>query len=362
MTANLARRLIGAAMLVVATTATAQNDTQLTKIISYATPASPALALIGGSADKISRPTSAKDIATSFANAVNESGKVVQGLAVEFGSGLLARQMDRETYRSVPGFIRANMAFSIGSAKVAGDSSSTNLALGVRATLLNHADPFFRRGATVVADLLGCLRLGDPNSSEPIGKQKPVRGCYDKVAAADSADQAKWEVEHWNAWSVGIASAYATQLKGSEFGNTSRFGWTASAVVAAPLCFSDDNRAGMCKNGQWFFQLAHDARDSLSKTDVELDRTSLGTRLNLGTDRVGFFAEYLSARYGATAAMKARTASEWSTGIEWRATDDVWVSTGLGNRYNAAIGKEKAVVMAGLHFNTYSKRKFAAAK
>jgi hypothetical protein len=338
----------------------AQGQDSLTRLITYALPTAPAIALIGGSTEGIARPTTPKDLATTMTNAVDASGRVMQGVALEFGRTVLARNVDRETYLSPLGFVRANTALSLGTARVAGDSASTNLGIGVRVLLLNRSDPLVRDGSKeALASLQRCLDAYDPNSPEPVRQQQPVRDCYASVATADSVAQLKWILDHWNAWSVGVAYAYAAHLGNSEFGNRTPFGWSASAVVAAPLCLSEARTAALCRHGQLLLQLAHDSRDSLSATEAGSSRSVLGARLNIGTARIGFFAELLAARYGASSGSHA-SKSEWSGGLEWRVNDDLWASTGLGTRYDLAVATEKVVVFAGLRFNTFSTRKFVA--
>lgn len=349
-----------AASLLVPGAAPAQGLDSLSKIISFATPAAPALAFIGGSAERIARPTTPKDVATSFLSAVNESGKLIQGFAVELGSALLARNVDRDEYRTTWGFLRSNVGLSIGTAKVSGDSAATDLGVGLRALILNGADPYLRDGGdSVIAELRACLREYDPNSDKPITQQPAVTSCYSEVAVRDSVAQQAWAAERWNAWSLGVSVAHASRLADSDLQQASAYGWTASAVLAMPMCLSQRAQAGLCRRGQWLVEVSRESRDSVAATQPELDRSVLGVRLNLGTRSAGFLAEYLSAVYDATATTPRRSASEWSLGVEWRATDDIWLATGVGSRYDAAVGTENAVVFGGMRLNAYSKRKFS---
>lgn len=332
----------------------------ITKYFTYAIPAMPGLTFIGSTSEKIARPTSVKDIVTTFANGVDESGKLLQGLAVELGTGLLTRGMDQAEYRTFGGFIRANTALSIGTIKAAGDSASTNLGVGLRVVILNRADPGTRRDTITEQSLLVCIKppIYDPNGGE-IWKQKPVIECHNKAVKADSMRKVAWAAAHWNAWSIGVAGATGVQFAGSEFSRHRGMGFGGSAVIAAPLCLDESKRDGLCQYGQWMVQASHESRDSLSAKEKQGERTAVGARVNLGSERAGFFFEYLAVQFGKVGSTPARTASEWSTGVEWRATDDIWLSTGVGTRYDIAAGKEKVVLLGGLRLHTYSKRKFA---
>jgi len=84
-----------------------------------------------------------------------------------------------------------------------------------------------------------------------------------------------------------------------------------------------------------------------------------GARVTLGSDKIGVFAEVLGTNLvsDAKAGQRKHTA-DWSGGIEGRVSENLWVSTGLGSRYNELVGKNKAVLVAGIRMNVAGKQQF----
>lgn len=349
--------LLAALGLVSASRSEAQGDTiSLTRLVQFTVPATPALTFIGASTEKISRPTAPKDFAALLSNAIDESGRVIQGLAVELSpKKLLIPRMDAEGYRRRAGFITANTAISVGTIKATGDSSSTNLGIGLRSTILDRSDPMTADGsATVLAALQRCA------GSAPVPRTGPERARFIScLASADSAFRADFRRDHWNDWGLTIGIATGMQLADSEWGRGRRMGWAANGVLAAPLCLSAGS-AGLCGHGQWLVQVGYEQRDSIVGAPKNAEAVVVGARSIIGSDTFGFFAEILWARDRGKSSASGGNGRDWSTGIEFRVSDELWATTGVGARYSELLGKEKAVLIAGLRASLLGQRKLGA--
>src|ERR1017187_7354795 len=123
-----------------ANAADGQSPDSVLKVVQYAIPAIPALTFIGSTDEKITRPITPKDIAGFVTSGIDQSGHVAQGLGAEFGMRqIFMPHLDVDGYRHH--YLFANTAVSIGTVKVASDSSSTNLGLGLRMTVFDGSDP-----------------------------------------------------------------------------------------------------------------------------------------------------------------------------------------------------------------------------
>jgi hypothetical protein len=146
-------------------------------------------------------------------------------------------------------------------------------------------------------------------------------------------------------------------LSQSEFSNRRAIGFATSALVALPLPLGDWVR----KHAQVLAQVGYESRDSIAGVLHPTTAATCGARLTLGSEVVGAFAEVLgSHRRGAGGSSVPSTdQADWSAGLEFKVSDDLWATTGFGSRYNAVAGKNKTIVLAGIKVNLSGKRSFA---
>lgn len=329
----------------------------LTKMVQFAIPATPALSFIGATSEKIARPVSAKEFATFLSNSIDEAGKLVQGLAVEVAiRQAFFAKMDQTEYASRRGFVLANTALSLGTAKTTGDSASTNLGLGLRTTFVDRSDPmsaaasgFFR--ARLEEAALKCLPAG------PIGgdakKLAEFKACF---APLDSAARHDWRRDHWNGLAFNLAWATGVQFGASDLQSRSSLGHSVTAVLALPACIVE-HRSWLCRHGQWLVQAGYEKRDSVLGSPTPTERVLFGARGTVGTDQLGVFGEFLQATNTATSGVGTpRRSTDWSAGVEFRVSDGLWATTGVGSRYLAEADEDKVVVLAGLRVNVNKDR------
>ena len=81
-----------------------------------------------------------------------------------------------------------------------------------------------------------------------------------------------------------------------------------------------------------------------------------GAKLVFGNDRVGGLAAIVGslANRGAD-----RHTGRWSAGVEYRATETLWLSTGFGSTLGNAVTDNRAMVIANLRWNVSGERSFA---
>jgi len=336
--------------------ANAQSDSvDVLKVVQFTIPATPALAFIGTTSEKITQPTTPKDIAAMIANGIDASGHVVQGLAGEIAfRKIFLPNLDVDGYRKFWPFILANTALSAGTVKVAGDTSSTNIGLGLRVTLFDRSDPM-----TTNAHVLDAVHACSPDGPVPDDPTKlaAFKKCF---AAADSQFATKFRKDHWNDFALTLAAATGWQLGQSELSQHQAMGMSVSALLAAPLCLGA-SKGNLCDKGQWLFQGGYEQRDSILGAPTSSRRLSYGVRGTIGSDKVGVFAEIVGTNLLSDAKPgQQQHTTDWSGGIEGRVSDNVWVSTGLGSRYNELVAKNKAVLIAGVRMNLAGSQQFKA--
>lgn len=340
--------------------AAAQNPgaaagTDLTKLLQFSVPNSPAMKLIGATAEKITRPGSLKELATSLLSGVDAQGRFQQGVAIEVSPIQLVNQtMDRAWYQK--NLFLANLGVSIATTKASGDSSSTNLSLGVRSVIVDRANPVASREYEnqAVEALRACVTKHGGTGPIAADSIPRVRAC---VTAADTAIGHKFRRDHWNDYVVTVGGAYGLSLVNSEWDGSDNLGGQVWATVAGPICLSAHNPSRFCRRGQWLLEGQYESRDSTTISPQSLSQLMLGARVTWGSEVFGLFAEYLSLHRRDPAPQLKERVSERSAGIEFRVSDELWASTGLGSRYNDMIGKSQMVVVANLRINLTSNRK-----
>jgi hypothetical protein len=316
-----------------------QQRADLEQDHNFSVPESPAFTFIGASPTEITRPTSPREFAAGLLSGMNAAGQVQQGFALEVSP-----------FPVVPGFMVTLREYqssflkraayrtqvSLGTVRTEGDSASTDIGFGIRSTLFDEADPMQSRTYTdsLSARMLGCI----PDVPLLTDSTGPLRCIEDAIDSAQAIALAESR-ERWNSRRVTVAFASGTRFLKSDPHERVGLGWRAWALGSNPL-------------GRWGMILGYlevgrhkDVVDSLSYGSFRY-----GGRAVVGSSTLNGFLEVIGeSRFDATAAMEEGGKS-WSAGVELKATDGIWLSTGFGQRYTSADAPDRLLVVANLRF------------
>ena len=85
------------------------------------------------------------------------------------------------------------------------------------------------------------------------------------------------------------------------------------------------------------------------------DAWTYGGRLNAGRPRINFFHESLGRRRNAAPDEVRESSTAWSAGIEFLATNNVWISTGVGERFGELVEPDRVVLLANVRWGLSTK-------
>lgn len=157
----------------------------------------------------------------------------------------------------------------------------------------------------------------------------------------------------WNRASLSVGAAWGLHMAGARVADARSFGGAAWVVGTLPFCISEQARAWLCRHGQWALQAQYDTRDD-DVVPGEEDAFTFGGRIYLGSGSVNGFAELLGTSLTDAPEGSDGFTAETSAGLEFRATDDAWLTTGLGTRFADRVQADRIFVIAGLHWNVAS--------
>jgi hypothetical protein len=315
----------------VRSTAAAQNSI-------FAVPESPAFTYLGMSPTRIARPTTARDLGVQLLDGVDSLGRSVQGFAIEVTPWLLrpAWQITLDDYRkSRLKYMFANLQMSLGTVKTSGDSASTDMAFGLRVTLIDHGDPMLSK--EYEDGLVKILKNG-PSPDVVLDDHRMAEFNAAKSAKIGALRQ-QWLRERWNAARLVLAGATGLRLLESQLDRSYGLGGGVWMSGAAPVS-GWGQLLGMV---QWNYRRALGASPKQSLL-------SYGARINAGSERANAYAEVVSmnelnARSGADA-----SSGQWSGGVEFRLAAGLWAATGLGSNFGLEAGADRVVVVANLRW------------
>ena len=301
---------------------------------SFAVPQSPAFTYLDLSPTRIERPTTARDVGIGLMNGIDAQGRVRQGLAAEATPWpwIPGLAIPASSYGNVGKYMLANLALSFGSARAAGDTAATDLAFGARTTVVDRSDPMADRAFrdSLRAAAVAC------NSDDPDAADSAIRTC---IATRNAQLRAQWLKTRWNAASFSLAAASGVRLRQSRFDQGNFTGVSAWAALALPLT----------TRGQLMAQARFDYLASIGRTPAA-SALRTGARAVFGSALVNGFLE-LEHNGEPAAGADARTS--WTGGIEFRATDEMWIATGFGKGYSAQQ-QDKIVMLANIRWRISS--------
>ncbi len=309
---------------------------------TYAVPESPTFHFIGVTPENVTRPASTRALAAALLSAIDTAGTVRQGFALDVAPFQLAKErVDLDDYQtSLTTFLKQNFTVSVGSVRAAGDSAATDAGFGARLTLWDRSDLMTHSAFTdgVAEHILErCIDL------EPLSL---ARQC----AATEAADLKKeWLDSLWNAPSVHLAGATAWRFGDSQIDDAHWLGLESWGVAALPGCIVSMS-GSICGSTQLLLMVGLENRGQAPGQE-DFAVFNYGGRALAGSTTFNVFLEIVGQdRIDPPAGVDESTAG-WSGGIEFRAGEGLWLSTGFGSRFATETEDDQIVLIAGLRFN-----------
>jgi hypothetical protein len=305
---------------------------------SFAVPESPAFSFLQFAPATVSRPNTPRDIVAALTNGIGEDGKVREGVSLEItpayvipGLAVSLTDYQRRSFKR----LLANMQLSFATVRAAGDSASTDMGLGIRFNVIDNGDPMrYADFTTALAQHMGGCR-------PPVPGAPPVIGCLNAVSDSLRAAFAK---THWNATRFAIALATGLRFDESRVSRSRALGWSAWAGVTAPLG----------QTGQMIGYFAVKHRPTVPGV-ASFSAVDFGGRVLVGSPGFNTFLEFVANTRFKTADSTNKSTAAWSGGIEFKAADNLWLSTGFGTRFGDTGKPNKVIVIANLKWGVSSK-------
>jgi hypothetical protein len=310
----------------------------------FATPESPAFTFLNSAPATVTRPNTPRDFVAALANGIDETGHVRQGISLEVTPGYLIPGLGvgLDTYqKSSFKRILSNTQLSIATVRTAGDTASTDLGLGLRLTLLDRGDP--------MADTSYTKAMGDAmltNCPPPTPTAPPALDCL-----GDQVDQLRSQYlkAHWNSTRFTMAFATGLRFDQSEVSRTSGLGWNGWAALTAPVGTA----------GQMIGYFAFTHRPELSGVP-KFSSVDFGARVLLGSPSFNAFAEVVGNSKFDTPVTVDKSSAAWSGGVEFRAAENLWLSTGFGTRFGDTGQPDRVILLGNLRWGVASKSRLAS--
>jgi hypothetical protein len=304
---------------------------------SFAVPESPAFSFLQFAPATVTRPNTPRDIVAALANGIGEDGKVRQGISLEVTPaylipGLGVNLVDYQTH-SVKRLL-ANTQLSFATVRAAGDSASTDMGVGIRFNVIDNGDPMrYADFTTVLARQMRACAPATPGAS--------AIACLSGVSDSLRAEFAK---AHWNATRFTVALATGLRFDQSRVSHSRALGWNAWAALTAPL--------GM--TGQMIGYLAVTHRPAVPGV-ASFSAIDFGGRVLIGSPGFNTFLEVVGDTRFDTADSSNTSTAAWSGGLEFRAAENLWLSTGFGTRFGDTGKPNKVILIANLKWGVSSR-------
>ncbi len=297
---------------------------------AYAVPQSPAFTYLDVSPTKVERPTTAREFGVGLLNGIDAEGRFRQGFAVEAAPWpwIPGVSIPASQYGHTLKYMLANLSVSAASARASGDSASTDLAFGLRTTILDRSDPMADRAFrdSLRAVLVAC------NMASAEATDASVRAC---AAGGNAELRRRWLDRHWNGSSLSVALASGVRLRESVLSAGAWSGISGWAALALPLT----------ADGQLMVQTRLDHRAGIDTVDAATAWRT-GARAVFGSAVVNAFLEL---EHNSDPVGGAAPTTGWTGGVEFRAADELWISTGFGKGYDA-LRADHVVLLANIRW------------
>lgn len=309
-----------------------------------AAPESPAFTFLGISPTRISTPGAVRELGAELLSAIGVDGRARQGFALEAAPWSLipgiAIPLDDYQKRFLS-YVLANTQLSIGTARAAGDTASTDLSAGIRFTLFDDTDPMRDEAFTqsVGQRLRDCT--GGPETTEV-----EIAACADSVMAVAYEEFAATSGARWNARRLSVGAAAGLHFAGSELARSEYAGVQLWAAGSWPIGAF----------GQLIGQVSWQQTPELNDAP-ESDLLVYGGRLLLGAATFGIFGELAGEDYSGDVDDSALV---WSAGAELRIAGNLWLSAGLGSRFDALTTEDRTIVLANVRWGVADRSRLAS--
>jgi hypothetical protein len=310
----------------------------------FAVPESPAFTFLNFAPATVTRPNTPRDFVAALANGIDESGHVRQGISLEVTPAYLIPGLGvglREYQRSFFKRLLSNAQLSVATVRASGDTAATDLGLGLRLTVLDNGDPM-RDSAYV--NQLGAAMLACPASTPP--DFKPSLTCLGEAADKLRLPYLK---SHWNSTRLTMAFATGLRFDQSQVSKTSPVGWNGWAALTAPLG----------TGGQMIGYFAFTHRPELSGVP-KFSSVDFGGRVLVGSPTFNAFAELVGNSRFDTPVKTDNSTAAWSGGIEFKAAENLWLSTGFGTRFGDTTEPNRVIVLGNLRWGVSSRNRIRA--
>jgi hypothetical protein len=374
-------RLVVASILLIAATAfqvQAADDAQQSKLpsllksvatgkpvklvsLDLAVPDSPALTILGLSPEKVARPGSPRELATTALNGVDRRGNPQSGLAVDFAPLFLfgGNGITWDDYRGGWGTrLLGRTQVSVATAKGSGEGDkAVRAAVGLRATLWDAGDP--RLDETLIA-CMDAIRVTPPK--EALLNQEAVDAWIARATAERrpliEQCHKQFKDRRWNASSIAFGVAPEWHSPTGRWADFDAGGASAWGSVAIALSRNEqfESPAGTTipverPFGQIVVQGRYRADELVPNRQVRgtfFEKASAGiaARVMVGSADRAIVVEAELARE-----MPERgdsvSALNLSVGGQMKLTNDVWLSLAVGgNRGGVADEERSAFVLS----------------
>lgn len=303
--------------------------------VNFAIPESPAFTFLGVNPTKVARPGSTRDLGVALLSAIDSTGRMLQGFAADFTLWTVIPGFDlplSTVQSSWPHYVLSTAQISLATARAQSDTASTDIALGLRLTLLDQGDPMLDNEFTRA---LGTALLRCAPSQPGLGGRAEQEACLHR-ARGELAQL--WQRRHWNEPRISVGLGTGVRAVNSLLRNREWLGWSAWGAGAIPVA-----------SLQILLHVQYDQRESVGGTPAS-QALSYGTRALLGSGTVAGYLELLGTRLFAVSAGTERGTASWSGGIEFEAAENLWLSTGFGSRFATETQEDKIVIIAGIRW------------
>ena len=306
-----------------------------------AAPESPAFTFLGVSPTRISQPGAVRELGAELLSAIGADGRVRQGFALEIAPWSLipGLSIPLDDYQNrFLSYVLANTQLSIGTARAAGDTASTDLSAGIRFTLFDETDPMRDRAFTadVGTRLRGCADGPETTEAE-------IALCADSLMANAYASRT---AARWNARRLSIGVAAGLHFAASELARSEYAGVQLWAAGSQPIG----------SIGQVIGQVSWRQSPELNDA-AESDLLVYGGRLVLGAATFGVFGELAGEDHSGDV---DESALVWSAGAELRIAGNLWLSAGLGSRFDALTAEDRTIVLANVRWGIADRSRLAS--
>jgi hypothetical protein len=310
----------------------------------FAVPESPAFTFLSFAPASVSRPNTPRDFVAALANGIDQTGHVRQGISLEVTPAYLIPGLGvglADYQKSWLKRLLSNTQLSLATVRASGDTAATDLGLGLRLHILDAGDPMADSAYT---RKLGDAMLACPASTPP--EFKPSLACLGE--AADKLRQPYLKA-HWNSTRLTVAFATGLRFDQSQVSKTSPLGWNAWAALTAPL-----GQAGQMIG---YFAFTHRPESSGVPKFSSVD---FGGRALLGSPTFNAFAEVVGNSKFNTPVPTDKSSAAWSGGVEFKAAENLWLSTGFGTRFGDTGTPNKVIVLGNLRWGVSSTRRIGS--